>query len=61
MSQPAKLKSSAPVMPAQFSSPGLAFASATSSPSELTGSTFGTEMPMTVLDTRAIGARSSGL
>ena len=61
MSQPAKLKSSAPVMPAQLSSPGLAFASATSSPSELTGSTFGTEMPMTVLETRAIGARSSAL
>ena len=61
MSQPAKLKSSAPVTPAQLSSPGLDFASATSSASELTGITLGTEMPITVLDTRAIGARSSGL
>ena len=61
MSQPEKLKSSAPVTPAQLSSPGLDFASATSSPIDLTGITAGTEMPMTVLDTRAIGARSSAL
>ena len=55
------MKLSAPVTPAQFTLPGLARASATRSFMELTGRAAGTMMPMIVLDTRAIGARSPGL
>ena len=54
-SQASNEKSSAPVTPAQFSSPGFALISATSSAIEFTGSTDGTEMPTTVLEIRAIG------
>ena len=61
MSHPAKLNDSAPVTPAQLSSPGLALAWSTRSFIELMlVSSVGTEMPMMVLDTRAIGARSEG-
>ena len=55
------MKLLAPVTPAQLSSPGLARTSATSSFSELAGEATGTVMPTKVLETRAIGARSSGL
>ena len=61
MSQASNMKALAPVTPAQLSSPGLARTSATSSSSELAGEATGTVMPTKVLDTRAIGARSSGL
>ena len=55
------MKALAPVTPAQFSSPGLARSSAANSFSELAGEATGTVMPTKVLETRAIGARSSGL
>ena len=55
------MKALAPVTPAQLSSPGLSRTSAISSSSELAGEAVGTVMPTKVLETRAIGARSSGL
>jgi hypothetical protein len=55
------MMSRAPVRPAQLSWPRLVLASSTTSLSVLTGKSIGTEIPITVLDTRAIGARSSGL
>src|SRR5262245_12793174 len=61
LSQPSNMMSRAPVRPAQLSWPGLVLASSTTSLSVFTGKSIGTEIPMTVLDTRAIGARSSGL
>ena len=61
LSQLSNMMSSAPVKPAQFIWPGLARAASTTSLSDLAGREAGTEIPTTVLDTRAIGARSAGL
>src|SRR6476620_7146104 len=61
LSQASNMKALAPVTPAQFSSRGLARKSVASSAIELTADAVGTVMPTKVLETRAIGTRSSGL
>src|SRR4029077_5328605 len=61
LSQASNMKALAPVTPAQFSSPGLERNRLANSFSELASEATGTVIPMKVLETRAIGARSSGL
>src|SRR5580704_17143822 len=61
LSQPANMKSSAPVTPAQLSAPDWARVIATRSRNESTCMVIGAAMAINELDTRVIGTRSSGL
>ena len=59
--KPANEKSSAPVVPAQFSLPGCARESTIKSAKAASLSEVGTDTVISVLDTRAIGKRSATL